>query len=214
VPIFFQAPQRQQRGYANLRDAMDGFKRILAERLAQENAGLADPSIAPATTNSPQSNDVLSPNGDMNLPGGDTVSANVERVRRARNAALINGALQGMGRTPINPALGALGGAAAGYLGTIGDWANKVWPGHEWDYKSKPGGNPDQGNYNYGATGSQLLPEWALLRGAGLAQMVFGPYNTENGYPWGGSPYGDNSDDGPPISRGFEYGRSQRWKKE
>lgn len=45
------------------------------------------------------------------------------------------------------------------------------------------------GNYNYGATGSQLFSRDSLLRAAGAVQMASplfgGRYDPKNGVPWG-----------------------------
>jgi hypothetical protein len=46
MPVFYEAPKRQPRGYRTVRDAVDGFKRISAERLASEQAQ-AQKSVTP-----------------------------------------------------------------------------------------------------------------------------------------------------------------------
>jgi len=50
MPVFYEAPTREPRGYRTLRDAVDGFKRISAERLAREQAQAqqaSEPTFAP-----------------------------------------------------------------------------------------------------------------------------------------------------------------------
>jgi len=141
------------------------------------------------------------PGGDLRLPGGDTVSDNLERTRRD----LEMGRRGGLAGTPAGSAMGSLFGTA----GAIGQWVNRVWPRHAWDYKQQTRGYDFPGNYNYGATGSALLPENVLLRGAGAAQMFLQPgYDPKNGVPWGSWPYGDDPIDSADISAGYAYGKS------
>ncbi len=146
-------------------------------------------------------------NGDLALPGGDTVSGNVARTQEERNRLMLGGALRNIPAGPI----GMAGGAAGGYLDALKNWTDRVWKHHEWDYKDKPPYEDFGGNYNCGATGAQLLPEWALQRGAGVAQMLFGPRDPSNGTPFGGRPYGNQVEDVDAIAKGFDYGQSRRW---
>jgi hypothetical protein len=94
---------------------------------------------------------------------------------------------------------------AGGYLSTVAEWLWRVRPGGSWDYKAH-GGTDDQGNFNYGATGSVLFPRQIVLRGAGLVQ---GP-NPENRGNWydaqneSKSSYGDQPRDQRAIKDGID----------
>jgi RHS repeat-associated protein len=66
--------------------------------------------------------------------------------------------------------------------------------------------NFTEGNFNYGATGAAMgIPQDVLLRAAGLVQMVNGPCDPSNGYPWWRSPYGDQPWDQDAIRAGYQY---------
>lgn len=96
-----------------------------------------------------------------------------------------------------------------GTAGAMAQWVNRVRPNGVWDYKRQRPGIDAPGNFNYGATGSAFLPEEALLRAGGAAQMFLqNKYNPENGVPRGSWPYGDFPDDSKNISAGYAYGRS------
>jgi hypothetical protein len=66
------------------------------------------------------------------------------------------------------------------------------------------------GNFNYGATGTELgIPEPVLLRAAGVAQTFAKTTKPEFGSWWGGDPFGDDPRDQYWIKRGIEYAISQ-----
>jgi len=86
-----------------------------------------------------------------------------------------------------------------------GEWLGKVWPRGVWDYKRRGDFKPF-GNFNYGATGAAMgIPLDVLLRAAGVVQMVGGPYDPNNGYPWWLPPYGDQPWDQSVIKSGYRY---------
>lgn len=143
--------------------------------------------------------------GTPALPGGDSVSGNIARTRRelefGRNAGQVVGQFFGPVGAALGPALGAAGAMA--------HWVDRVRPNSVWDYKKQTPGVDRPGNFNYGATGAAFLPEEALLRAGGAAQMFLSErYNPNNGVPWGTWPYGDNPEDSLSISDGYAHGRS------
>jgi len=172
---------------------------------------LRGPSLAPISprpanrlrdaTNPPQSGGDYIPRTDDVLPGGDTVSGNLDRT--LQDLKTWRKAMQMPG-----PGLG-LAGPALGTAGAIEQWINRVRPGGAWDYKMQTPGRDAKGNFNYGATGSVFFPEEVLLRAGGAAQMLLqSGYDSKNGRPWGDWPYGDDPNDSRNISAGYTYGRS------
>jgi len=141
------------------------------------------------------------------LPGGDSVLDNIAETKRERNSLMAAGAALGFVGSGGNP-IGAGVGAGVGYAAAVGSWVGKVNTGGAWDYKSR-GGNQQQGNYNYGATGAQLFPRGVLLRAAGAKQMQDKTHKKEFGYPWGSAPYGDDPADQEDIKAGIACGQSQ-----
>jgi RHS repeat-associated protein len=121
------------------------------------------------------------------LPDGSTINRNVDRIKAMRAAALA--------LAPLSPLLSA----ASLYV----RWGNLVRPGGKWDYKLKDGAMEALGNMNYGATGIQILPMDALLRGAAMVQN---PAEAGTGkrydLPGTGSDYGDERADIPFIKQG------------
>jgi hypothetical protein len=125
---------------------------------------------------------------DSRLPDGSTINENVKAVKkRRRNAALL--AATG----PVGASL------AVSYL--YGWWVNKVREGGDWDYKIQPGGTQAQGNVNYGATGSLILPLDVLKRGAGAVQDA-AEAGTGSPLDLSASDYGDDPSDVPFIVMG------------
>jgi RHS repeat-associated protein len=87
-----------------------------------------------------------------------------------------------------------------------GEWLGRVWLRGAWDYKRRGLAYETFGNFNYGATGAAMgIPQDVLLRAAGLVQMVNGPCDPSNGYPWWRSLYGDQPWDQDAIRAGYQY---------
>jgi hypothetical protein len=78
------------------------------------------------------------------------------------------------------------------------------------DFKQENAKYQDYGNFTFGAVGSALdIDDAILLRGAGWAQTRAGTSNIEYGSPYGLAPYGDDPIDQQYIEYGINYYRNQ-----
>ncbi len=81
------------------------------------------------------------------------------------------------------------------------------------DFKQEGALYQDYGNFTFGAVGSALdIDDAILLRGAGWAQTRAGTSNPEYGSPYGLAPYGDDPIDQKYIEYGITYYRNQYGK--
>jgi len=129
------------------------------------------------------------------LPDSRTVAENVNQMRSRAEELLSN---------PFT--------AEGAYAVLISEWMTKVAPGGGWDYKLMQGGTDEMGNFNYGATGSLLLPAGLLVRIGGSDQIVQHlidaerhPYSGDWGTPLDPLPrVGDDPDDTKAILAGAD----------
>jgi hypothetical protein len=126
---------------------------------------------------------------DTPLPDGSTVRENVAFVENI----ILN--------SPRDPE-----GMDVPYLVAGGYVFGSIIPGGPWDYKIQPGSTGDEmGNFNFGATGSLLLPADILARGGGVVQSIqhfIDPrhHPSGDGNPFGQLPnVGDVGNDTPII---------------
>ncbi|CAA6816961.1 MAG: Unknown protein [uncultured Sulfurovum sp.] len=81
------------------------------------------------------------------------------------------------------------------------------------DFKQEGKEYQDYGNFAFGAVGSSLdIDDAILLRGAGWAQTRAGTSKSNYGTPYGFSPYGDDPRDQKYIKYGINYYRNQYGK--